>query len=193
MTPEQFTKGRSEFIKSCNKAPLNEVLGVVYDLDHLCEDLLERTMFLNNMLLSLSAMITAAMDELRSNGREPPDKMAAMLAEHARQFANDLTEESRSNLKSVINLGVMTTLKAQTKAAINARHDKKGGSRDLKAQIQEIWASGKYTSRDLCAEEEYAALGFKTLRTARDALIGTPDPNPWSAKEREQSPKMKKK
>ena len=60
-------------------------------------------------------------------------------------------------------------------AAANARHDKPGGSREKKQQIQEIWASGKYASRDRCAEEECAALGM-ALSTARRALIGTPNP-----------------
>src|SRR5207237_4447908 len=40
------------------------------------------------------------------------------------------------------------------KAAANARHNQPGGSRDKQRQIREIWATRKYSSRDLCAEEE---------------------------------------
>lgn|GEM_PF-6439096 len=42
--------------------------------------------------------------------------------------------------------------------------------------IQELWASGKFTSRDRCAEEEWEALGFPSFRAARESLNGTPDP-----------------
>jgi hypothetical protein len=56
------------------------------------------------------------------------------------------------------------------KVSINARHDKPGGSRDLKKQINDIWDTGKYTKKDICAEEEYQALGYKTFGTARRAL-----------------------
>lgn len=62
------------------------------------------------------------------------------------------------------------------KAAANARHDQPGGSRDRQRQIREIWASGKYTSRDLCAEQECAALTM-SISAARRALINTPEPS----------------
>jgi hypothetical protein len=62
------------------------------------------------------------------------------------------------------------------KAAADARHSKPNGSREKQAQIREIWASAKYSTRDLCAEEEYAALGI-SFSTARKALRGTPEPN----------------
>lgn len=57
----------------------------------------------------------------------------------------------------------------------NQLHDKPGGSRDKRKQIREMWASGKYSSRDLCAEQECAALTM-SFSTARKALRGTPDP-----------------
>jgi hypothetical protein len=61
-----------------------------------------------------------------------------------------------------------------TKAA-DARHNKPGGAREKKLQIQRIWASGKYSSRDRCAEEECAALGM-SFATARKSLRNTPNP-----------------
>ncbi len=60
-------------------------------------------------------------------------------------------------------------------SAANARHGKPGGSRDKQEQIRQMWASGKYSSREICAEEEYAALGM-SFKTARKALVNTPDP-----------------
>lgn len=61
------------------------------------------------------------------------------------------------------------------RAAANALHSKPGGSRDKQAAIKKAWASGKYTSRDICAEQESAALGM-SFSAARKALRGTPDP-----------------
>jgi len=57
--------------------------------------------------------------------------------------------------------------------AANARHDQPGGSRAKQRQIREIWATGKYSSRDRCAEEECAALGM-SYAAARKALVNTP-------------------
>jgi hypothetical protein len=62
------------------------------------------------------------------------------------------------------------------KRAANRRHDKPNGSRDKAEKIRAIWATGKYSSRDLCAEQEYAALGYGSFKAARNALKNTPDP-----------------
>lgn len=67
--------------------------------------------------------------------------------------------------------------KQQAKAAAEARHNQPGGSRDKQQQIRDIWAAGKYSSRDRCAEEEYAALDM-SFSAARKALRNTPDPTP---------------
>lgn len=67
-----------------------------------------------------------------------------------------------------------SAIKRATKAA-DARHDKPGGAREKRLQIQRIWASGKYSSRDRCAEEECAALDM-SFATARKALRNTPNP-----------------
>lgn len=61
--------------------------------------------------------------------------------------------------------------------AANKRHDQPGGSRDKQRQIRRIWATGKYSSRDLCAEEECAALNI-SFSAARKALRNTPEPKP---------------
>ena len=66
-------------------------------------------------------------------------------------------------------------LARNARAAANARHSRPGGSRDKRRQIQEIWKTGKYSSRDVCAEQESAALGM-SFSSARKALRGTPDP-----------------
>ncbi len=61
------------------------------------------------------------------------------------------------------------------KHAANSRHSKPGGSRDKQEKIRTIWASGKYSSRDICAEQECAALDM-SFSVARKALRNTPDP-----------------
>ena len=54
-------------------------------------------------------------------------------------------------------------------------YNKPGGSREKVKQIRDIWASGKYTSRDVCAEQECAEIGM-SFSSARKALRNTPDP-----------------
>ncbi len=63
----------------------------------------------------------------------------------------------------------------RAQAAANALHDKPGGNRDKQEQIRAAWASGKYASRELCAEQECAALNM-AFGTARRALRNTPEP-----------------
>lgn len=63
----------------------------------------------------------------------------------------------------------------QKRAAAIARHSKPGGAHEKHAAIRAAWASGKYDSRDICAEQEAAALGM-SWSAARKALRNTPDP-----------------
>ena len=56
-----------------------------------------------------------------------------------------------------------------------ALHSKRDGSREKRRLIQEAWASGKYSSRDICADEECGALKM-SFSTARKALRNTPEP-----------------
>lgn len=65
--------------------------------------------------------------------------------------------------------------KQNARKAADARHNQPGGSREKRQQIREIWATGKYSSRDLCAEHEFADLGI-SYSTARKALKNTPKP-----------------
>lgn len=59
--------------------------------------------------------------------------------------------------------------------AADVRHSKPGGAREKQEAIRAIWASGKYTSRDICAEEECAGLGM-SFSAARKALKNTAKP-----------------
>jgi len=66
-------------------------------------------------------------------------------------------------------VGSVAWRRQTAKAAANARHNQPGGSRDKQRRIREIWATGKYSSRDICADEECAALGM-SFSAARKAL-----------------------
>lgn len=77
--------------------------------------------------------------------------------------------------KSELKMGSPEWRRQTARAAADARHDQPGGSRDKKKQIREIWATGKYSSRDRCAEEECAALAM-SYAAARKALKNTPEP-----------------
>lgn len=63
----------------------------------------------------------------------------------------------------------------RAKQAVEAKHNKPNGSREKRDKLRAIWASGKYSSRQRCAEEEYDSLGM-SFDTARKALQGQPDP-----------------
>jgi hypothetical protein len=72
-------------------------------------------------------------------------------------------------------VGSVAWRRQTAKAAANARHNQPGGSRDKRRQIREIWATRKYSSRDVCAEQECAALGM-SFSAARKALRNAPKP-----------------
>ncbi|OIQ83193.1 hypothetical protein GALL_350160 [mine drainage metagenome] len=65
------------------------------------------------------------------------------------------------------------TAESQLKAIVG--HAKPGGSFDKGNRIRGIWASGRYTNRDECAEQECAYLGM-SYSAARKALRNTPNP-----------------
>jgi hypothetical protein len=62
------------------------------------------------------------------------------------------------------------------KASADALHSKQGGTRENQAAIRTAWATGKYSSRNICAEQECAGLGM-SFSTARRALRNTPNPS----------------
>lgn len=72
-------------------------------------------------------------------------------------------------------VGSQAWRKQKAKTAAQVRHDKPGGSHDMQERMRAAWASGKYTSRDRCAEEECGALGI-SLSSARKALRNTAGP-----------------
>lgn len=74
------------------------------------------------------------------------------LAEWARYLEEN--PPSPETLAIALMLGHEKYESAKGRNAANERHAKPGGSRDKANKIREIWASGKYSNRDLCATEE---------------------------------------
>lgn len=97
----------------------------------------------------------------------------------AEDFGSDLGEKPEKCISSpkAPPVGSREWRSQNARAAANAKHNKVGGSRDKQEQIRKIWASGKYSTRELCAEEEYEALGM-SFAAARKALRNTTDPDP---------------
>ena len=102
---------------------------------------------------------------------ENPEEYAALsgdeLSKTTAELIKDLMEtlwDSEGNLRT-----------KDAKHAADIRHSKPGGSRDKQKNIRAIWAIGKYTSRDICAEQECASLGM-SFSSARKALRNTPNP-----------------
>jgi hypothetical protein len=93
--------------------------------------------------------------------------------------------EGLSSIQDVLNMQPVNALtlaflvslerKRTGKKAADTRHNRPDGSRENRAKIQAIWASGKYTTKDRCAIEECEGLGM-SYDTARKALR-TPAPS----------------
>lgn len=105
-----------------------------------------------------------------SRGALMSARAQAALATHAAGLQESMTDLLRDEL-------ALRTAMATERArrSVGQRHSKPGGARDKQHQLRLAWASGKYTSRDRCAEEEACALGM-SFAAARRALRNTPDP-----------------
>lgn len=108
-----------------------------------------------------------------AQGGNPPDRDREFIAltNAAVTLIDWLSGDSRKILEKM-----QSQRSEQARQAANALHSKVGGSIDKQNAIREIWASGKYTTRIRCAEEEFLELKM-SFDTARKALRNTPNPN----------------
>jgi hypothetical protein len=93
--------------------------------------------------------------------RNPDTRFTIVENKLKKREMNLLFRETRSNIG---------------RNAANVLHNLAGGSREKKAKILSIWATGKYSTRDICAEQECASLEM-SFSTARKALRNSPTPN----------------
>jgi len=116
---------------------------------------------LNDGLSTLVQFTSKALKNSQKNG-----EYLSILGEVGKAMA--LIEGQLSGRNAEKRLAI--TRKA--KFAANKKHE---ATNKAKEEIKQIWASGKYTSRDVCAEQECAVLNL-SFSTARKALRGTPEP-----------------
>ncbi len=93
-------------------------------------------------------------------------------------------DEGLSSIQDVLNMQPVNALtlthlvRLERQCIANkgaeARHSKPGASRENRAKVRAAWMSGKYRTRDKCAEAESKKMNM-SLSTARKALINTPD------------------
>lgn len=107
--------------------------------------------------------------EIRAS-EEKLDKLAE-LKDELREIEDRITDQITDE-----GLRVIESASRRGKAAADARHNKPGGSRANREEMRRLWASGKYSGRDICAEQECGALGI-SFSAARKALTGTPKPS----------------
>lgn len=162
---------------------LERIKKIETDLKDLCpkyEDLLRIAACLMDDCKFLERESKKWEEEFRSNERIRyyagiPKMMKAM----GKPFNVDAFMEMALDLDCMAiethNILTKACSSASALKAANAKHSRVGGSRDLADKIRKIWASGKYTSRDICAEQECSALNM-SFSAARKALRNTPDP-----------------
>ena len=136
---------------------------------------------------------TSNLDQDDIRGQSADDGGCSSSANRSKKAQRTSTGESKVNLSAPAHsgegqaanadnatptsgVGSPNWRRASGKKAVEARHNQPGGSREKRQRIQDIWASGKYSSRDRCAEEECAALDM-SFTAARKALRNTPDPD----------------
>lgn len=96
------------------------------------------------------------------------------LTEWARYLADN--PPSPATLAIALMLGREKYESTKGRNAANTKHRAPGGSHDMRAEIQKVFASGKYgNNRDKCAQGECDRLGI-SLSTARKNLRNTPNP-----------------
>lgn len=116
---------------------------------------------------------SAAKDQLIQHKTKTVRIMSEALALSIADGKKKLTQRQAIQLAKI---AIRASKSAERRKIADLRHDKPGGTREKRDAIRAAWASGKYTSRTFCAEQECAALGM-SFDTARKALRNTPPPS----------------
>jgi hypothetical protein len=82
---------------------------------------------------------------------------------------------AHANIEVGLRAGFDAARKNHARSGAVALHGKPGGNWEKRDLIRAAWATGKYSSRDICAEQECEAEGM-SFSAARKALRGTPNP-----------------
>ena len=89
--------------------------------------------------------------------------------------ANNFTEIENSIKDKELELWHKNKKSEHGRKAVYAKNSQPGGNYDKQRKIQEIWGSGKYSSKNQCALKECDQLGM-SFKAARNALINVPKP-----------------
>lgn len=114
----------------------------------------------------------ASMARVREMAQEFSERQVRGVDEISALALKAIDDSEATWAKEVASRAATTN---RAKAAADALHNKPGGNREKRDAIRAIWASGKYSSRAICAEQECAGLGM-SFDAARKALRNTPDP-----------------
>jgi hypothetical protein len=102
--------------------------------------------------------------------------MSFIIMERLLNECNELQGHIMTGVKGGKEIAEHLESERRTQVAQKGAFIKNKDNRDRADKIRKIWATGKYTSRDICAEQEYNALGFGSFKAARNALKNTPNP-----------------
>ncbi|WP_156404566.1 hypothetical protein [Curvibacter sp. PAE-UM] len=118
--------------------------------------------------------------ERRRSARSSVEAVQEFAKDQERKV-NDLADAAvaalvmaERNVRQRADMQLQATRRA--KKAAEKRHGQPGGSREKREKIRAVWSSGKYSSKDLCAEQECAGLEM-SFSSARRALRGAPNPS----------------
>lgn len=159
-----------EFLTSCARQA-SEIAAASKDI----KELQDKALFVMNLT---AAFFQAGIDS------DPDSKFPCSRKELSLMFAAGveamrlavLSREPGVSVEEALTRFENETIRKAAQRAAEALHNKPGGTRERQRLIREAWASGKYSSRDRCAEEEAAALGI-SFSAARKALRNTPEPH----------------
>jgi len=120
---------------------------------------------------------------------ETLDKVAAALIEVGQPDAMTILglyilARDSTLREAAIRQGIPNIMRSSGAAA--ARHGTPELQEQLAQALRAIWAGGGYRTREECAYKEFEKLGV-TETAAKAALSGTPDPDPWPAKQKKRS------
>lgn len=128
----------------------------------------------------LEDLMRSMMDSVSHLVEQENIRTRALKAKTAESKLLSTIERSRERMEELVALGARAGFAAagqiasrRGSQAANVRHDKPGGAREKQEAIRKLWRNGKYQSRDVCAEQECAAVGM-SFSAARKALRNVP-------------------
>jgi hypothetical protein len=157
-------------------------------LDKLRESASEKNiLFVDALMAVYSPLEKNALLALLLRGKDTPKAEESLIQRYRLEFfewiANNAIDINEAAIEAMANNKAKEIISTAQKEASKKGGDAKAAKlKKPKDELRQVWAMGNYTNRDICAEEEYSSQGFNSFKTARNALKGTPNPDPWPAK-----------